>query len=165
MSDRTTIEAVRLEIPNGANVVLGHAHFIKTVEDLYEIVAGSVPQAKFGVAFSEASGPCLVRLEGNDRELVEVARKNIEAVAAGHTFCIVVRDAYPINFLNAIKSSCAEVCTVHCATANPVQVIVARTDQGGGVIGVVDGSSPKGAETETHRVERKALLRKFGYKL
>ena len=159
------VEVVRLEIPDGANVVLGQAHFIKTVEDLYEIVAGAVPQAKFGVAFSEASGPCLVRIEGNDPELSDAARKNIEAVAAGHTFCIVVKNAYPINFLNAIKASCAEVCTVHCATANPVQVIVARTAQGGGVLGVIDGSSPKGAETEAHRAERKALLRKSGYKL
>ena len=159
------LHAVPLTVPDGANLILGHAHFIKTVEDLYEILVGISPQVKFGIAFSEASGPCLVRLEANDPELNEVARQNIEAVAAGHTFCILVRHAYPINFLNAIKGSCAEVCTIHCATANPVQAIVAQTDQGRGVLGVVDGFPPKGVENETHRAERKALLRKIGYKL
>jgi uncharacterized protein len=165
MSTKANLEVVKLDIPDGANLVLGHAHFIKTAEDLFEIVAGTVPGAKFGIAFAEASGPCLVRLEGNDAEMRDAARRNVEAVAAGHTFCIVVRNAYPINFLNAIKASCAEVCTVHCATANPTQAIVARTDQGGAVLGVVDGSPPKGVESDAQRGERNAFLRKIGYKL
>ncbi len=161
---RVGLASVRLAVPADANVILGHTHFIKTVEDLYEILVSASPQVKFGIAFSEASGPCLVRCEANDPELLEAAQRNIQAVGAGHTFCILVRNAYPINFLNAIKS-CAEVCTIHCATANPVQVLVAETDQGRGVLGVVDGSPPKGIETEKNREERKALLRKFGYKL
>lgn len=158
------LKAVRIEIPHGCNVIVGHSHFIKTVEDLYEIMVGSSPQVKFGLAFCEASGPCLVRVEGNDPELKSVARSNALAIGAGHTFVILLRDAFPINFLNAIKS-CQEVCTIHAATANPLEVIVAETTQGRGVIGVVDGYAPKGVEGEEERRARQELVRRFGYKL
>ncbi len=158
------LKAVRIEIPDGCNVIVGHSHFIKTVEDLYEIMVGSSPQVKFGLAFCEASGPCLIRVEGNDPELKSVAQNNALAIAAGHAFVILLRDAFPINFLNAIKS-CQEVCTIHAATANPLEVIVAETAQGRGLIGVVDGYAPKGVEGEEERRARKELMRKFGYKL
>jgi hypothetical protein len=158
------LKSVTLEIPSGCNIIVGHAHFIKTVEDLYEIMVTTSPQVKFGLAFCEASGPCLVRTEGNDEHLREVAVRNALALSAGHTFVIVLREAYPINFLNAIKA-CQEVCTVHCATANPVQVIMAETDQGRGILGVVDGFTSKGVESDADREARKGLLRKFGYKL
>jgi hypothetical protein len=158
------LKSVTLEIPSGCNIIVGHAHFIKTVEDLYEIMVTTSPQVKFGLAFCEASGPCLVRTEGNDEHLREVAVRNALALSAGHTFVIVLREAYPINFLNAIKA-CQEVCTVHCATANPVQVIMAETDQGRGILGVVDGFTSKGVESDADREARKDLLRKFGYKL
>lgn len=153
-----------LEIPEGCNVILGQSHFIKTVEDLYEIMVGSVPNAKFGIAFCEASGHCLVRGEGNDEALKEVAVKNISRIGAGHTFLVVLKDAFPINVLNAVKS-CQEVCTIFCATANPVQVILAQSEQGRGVLGVIDGTSPKGIEKEDGIAWRKDLLRKFKYKL
>ena len=153
-----------LEIPEGCNIILGQTHFIKTVEDLYEIMVGSVPSAKFGIAFCEASGHCLVRGEGNDEGLKEVAVKNISRIGAGHTFLIVLKDAFPINVLNAVKS-CQEVCTIFCATANPVQVILAQSEQGRGVLGVIDGASPKGIEKEDGVAWRKDLLRKFKYKL
>ena len=153
-----------LEIPEGCNIILGQTHFIKTVEDLYEIMVGSVPSAKFGIAFCEASGHCLVRGEGNDEGLKEVAVKNISRIGAGHTFLIVLKDAFPINVLNAVKS-CQEVCTIFCATANPVQVILAQSEQGRGVLGVIDGSFPKGIEKEDGVAWRKDLLRKFKYKL
>jgi len=153
-----------LEIPEGCNIILGQTHFIKTVEDLYEIMVGSVPSAKFGIAFCEASGHCLVRGEGNDEGLKEVAAKNISRIGAGHTFLIVLKDAFPINVLNAVKS-CQEVCTIFCATANPVQVILAQSEQGRGVLGVIDGSFPKGIEKEDGVAWRKDLLRKFKYKL
>jgi len=153
-----------LEIPEGCNVILGQSHFIKTVEDLYEIMVGSVPSAKFGIAFCEASGHCLVRGEGNDEALKEVAVKNISRIGAGHTFLVVLKDAFPINVLNAVKS-CQEVCTIFCATANPVQVILAQSEQGRGVLGVIDGTSPKGIEKEDGIAWRKDLLRKFKYKL
>ena len=153
-----------LEIPEGCNIILGQTHFIKTVEDLYEIMVGSVPSAKFGIAFCEASGHCLVRGEGNDEGLQEVAVKNISRIGAGHTFLIVLKDAFPINVLNAVKS-CQEVCTIFCATANPVQVILAQSEQGRGVLGVIDGASPKGIEKEDGVAWRKDLLRKFKYKL
>lgn len=158
------LESVRVEIPEGCNVIIGHTHFIKTIEDLYEIMVGTAPQVKFGIAFCEASGPCLIRVEGNEEGLKSAAAKNAEAVGAGHSFTILLRDAYPINFLNAIKA-CQEVCTIFCATANPVEVIVAKTSQGRGIMGVVDGASPKGAEDDDARAARKDLLRKFGYKL
>jgi adenosine/AMP kinase len=153
-----------LDIPEGCNVVFGQTHFIKTVEDLYEIMVGSVPNAKFGIAFSEASGHCLVRGEGNDENLKQVAMKNAMKIGAGHTFIVLIKDAFPINFLNAVKL-CQEVCSIFCATANPVEVILAQSDQGRGVLGVIDGSSPKGIEKEDGVAWRKDLLRKFRYKL
>ena len=154
---------VSLEIPENSNVIVGHSHFIKTIEDLYEIMVGSAPGGKFGIAFCEASGPCLIRVEGNDNDLQEAAIHNAKSLGSGHTFVILLREAFPINFLNAIKS-CHEVCTIHCATANPTQVIVAESEHGCGILGVIDGSSPKGVETEADQKARKELLRKFGYK-
>lgn len=158
-----TIDTVALEIPADANLVAGQSHFIKTVEDVAEIVAGTVPGAKFGLAFCEASGPCLIRTEGNDPELVAAAVRNAERVAAGHAFFLLLRAAYPINVLNAIKQ-CPEVCRVFCATANPVTMLVARLEQGGGVLGVVDGSAPRGVEDAEARAKRVAFLRQVGYK-
>ncbi len=157
------LSAVRLEIPADANLIVGQSHFIKTVEDLAEIVVTTVPTARFGLAFCEASGPCLIRTEGNQDELVAAAVRNAEAVAAGHTFYLLIRDAYPINVLNAIKQ-CPEVAQVFCATANPVELLVARTAQGGGVAGVVDGSAPKGVEDEAAKEHRRGFLRRIGYK-
>lgn len=158
------IKTVRLEIPEGSNVILGQSHFIKTVEDLYEVIVGGMPGAQFGVAFCEASGHCLIRSEGNDPDLIEVAQKNASEVAAGHCFIVVLKDAFPINVLNAIKM-CQEVCTIYCATANPVEVIIAQTEQGRGILGVIDGASPTGIE-DTEGVQwRKKLLRDLGYKL
>jgi uncharacterized protein len=154
----------RLEIPEGCNIIFGQTHFIKTVEDLYEIIVGAVPGAKFGIGFCEASGHCLVRGEGNDEALRETAMKNAFKIGAGHTFVILLKDAFPINILNAVKM-CQEVCNLFCATANPVEVILAQTDQGRGVLGVIDGSSPKGVEKEDGVTWRKELLRKFRYKL
>ena len=157
------LNAVALEIPPDANLIAGQSHFIKTAEDLAEIVATTVPKARFGLAFCEASGPCLIRTEGNDPELLAAAESNAERVASGHTFFLLLRDAYPINLLNAIKL-CPEVCRVFCATANPVQMLVAQTDQGRGVLGVVDGSSPRGTEDDAGREERRRFLRSIGYK-
>jgi adenosine/AMP kinase len=157
------LNAVALDIPDECNLVAGQAHFIKTVEDLAEIVVTAVPGARFGVAFCEASGPCLIRTEGNDPELIGAAVSNAERVAAGHVFFMLLRGAYPINLLNAVKQ-CPEVCTVFCATANPVQALVAQTDQGRGVVGVVDGSSPRGQEGEQAKDERRQFLRRIGYK-
>jgi adenosine/AMP kinase len=156
-------EAVRLEVPEGANIVVGQSHFIKTVEDLFEAVVNTVSQAKFGLAFSEASGPCLVRHDGNDRELRLSAIRNVQAIGAGHVFVLIMREAYPINLLNVIKTV-PEVCSIFCATANPLEVIVAKTEQGRGVMGVVDGSCPKEAEGEPEIQARKDFLRKIGYK-
>src|SRR5574341_1122932 len=147
-------QAVKIETPAGANVVLGQSHFIKTIEDLYEIVVSSVPGAKFGMAFCESSGPCLIRSAGNDAALRETAIQNAQAVAAGHFFVLVLREAYPINILNAIKQ-CPEVCTIYCASANPIEVVVAVTEQGRGVMGVVDGLPPKGAEAEVDVIARR----------
>jgi adenosine/AMP kinase len=158
------LRSVTLEIPEGTNIIFGQTHFIKTVEDLYEIMVGSVPQARFGMAFCEASGACLIRVEGNDQELKKVATRNAQAVAAGHTFVLLLRDAYPINVLNAIKN-CAEVCSIYCATANPVEVILVESSQGRGVLGVIDGFSPKGVEGPADLQWRKDLLRKIGYKI
>jgi adenosine/AMP kinase len=157
------LSAVPLVFPADCNVVVGQSHFIKTAEDLAEIVVTTVPQARFGLAFCEASGPCLVRTEGNDAELVAAAVAQANAVSAGHTFFLLLRGAYPINVLPAIKQ-CPEVCHVFCATANPVQVLVAATDQGRGVVGVVDGLPPKGVEGEPERQARREFLRKIGYK-
>lgn len=155
--------SVRLDIPEGANIIVGQTHFIKTVEDLYEILVGAVPGIEFGIAFCEASGDCLIRTDGNSDELVSAAVRNAGAVAAGHTFFVVMKKAYPINVLNAVKA-CQEVCSIYCATANPVEVIVARTAQGAGIMGVIDGSSPKGVETESDQAQRRDLLQKIGYK-
>lgn len=157
------LKAVRLEIPENGNIVVGHSHFIKTVEDLYEAMVNTVPQMKFGIAFNEASGPCLTRVDGNDAQLKEIAARNATAVAAGHMFVIALRDAYPINITNVVQST-PEVCTIYCATANPVEVIVAETEQGRGILGVVDGSSPKGVETAEDAQNRHGFLRKIGYK-
>ena len=157
-------ELVAIENPNGLNVILGQTHFIKTAEDIHEALIGSVPGIKFGVAFCEASGPCLVRLEGNDESLKTLAAKNALAVGAGHFFVIFLKDAYPINVLRALRDV-PEIVTVYAATANPVDVVVATTKRGRGVLGVVDGERTKGLETTKDRAERIALLRKMGYKL
>jgi adenosine/AMP kinase len=154
---------VKMDIPEGANLILGHSHFIKTVEDLYEILVGSVPGIKFGLAFAEASGECLIRVEGNDPELRAAATRNAQALAAGHTFNILMQEAFPINMLNAIKL-CPEVCRIICATANPVEVILAETGQGRGILGVVDGFSPKGVEAEHGQAWRYDFLRTIRYK-
>ena len=156
-------EAISLQIPAESNLVAGQAHFIKTAEDIAEIVVTTVPGARFGLAFCEASGPCLIRTEGNDPELTAAAVANAEAVASGHTFFLLLRGAYPINLLNAVKL-CPEVARVFCATANPVQALVAGTEQGRGMIGVVDGSSPRGVEDDAARASRREFLRKIGYK-
>ena len=157
------LHAVSLDIPDDSNLIAGQSHFIKTVEDLAEIVVTTVPAARFGLAFCEASGPCLIRTDGNDPELTTAAISNAERVAAGHTFYLLLRGAYPINLLNAIKL-CPEVASVFCATANPVQALVAQTDRGRGVVGVVDGASPRGVENDEARAARREFLRKIGYK-
>ncbi len=154
---------VRLSIPEGGNIIVGQTHFIKSVEDLYEIMTTSCPHAKFGIAFCEASGPCLIRVEGNDPDLRKTAAENAISVGAGHTFFILLRDAFPVNVLNALKA-CPEVCHVICATANPLEVIVVETQQGRGILGVVDGYPPKGVETEPDVKARHEFLRKIGYK-
>ena len=158
------LKAVKIEIPDGANIIIGQSHFIKTVEDLYEAVVGTVPAAKFGIAFNEASGPCLTRSEGNDDDLRQIAIRNAQAVAAGHLFVMLIRNAFPINLLHRIREV-PEVCSIFCATANPLEVIVAQGEQGRAVLGVIDGASPKGVETANDVASRKELLRKFGYKL
>jgi uncharacterized protein len=155
---------VRMEIPEGANLILGHAHFIKTAEDLYEVVVNTVPGAKFAVAFCEASGPCLIRVESNDDELRRVAVSNAQSIAAGHTFVLLVRQAYPINLLTRVRD-CFEVCSIYCATANPLEVIVIETEQGRAIVGVVDGASPKGVEGPEDAKKRHEFVRKIGYKL
>ena len=154
---------VAIEKPGDVNVILGQAHFIKAAEDLYEAVAGSVPDARFGLAFSEASGDRLVRLEGTDDALTALARDAALALGAGHSFVIFLRDCYPINVLNAVKAV-QEVCTVFCATANEVAVVVARSSRGSGILGVIDGAPPAGVEDGAAAAERVALLRRFGYK-
>jgi len=155
---------VDVKVPGGCNAILGQSHFIKTVEDLYEAVVNAVPNAKFGVAFCESSGPCLVRYEGNDSRLKELASKTALELSAGHVFILFIENAYPINLLDKVKAV-PEVCNIYLATSNPFQVIVAETEQGRGVLGVVDGFASKGIETEKDVSERKAFLRKIGYKL
>lgn len=157
------LDEVALNFPEGCNIILGQSHFIKTVEDLYEAVAGTIPGSPFGLAFSEASGPRLVRSDGNDLELKRIAEENIMAISAGHCFIVVLGEAFPIQVLNAIKAV-PEVCRVFCATANPVQVIVARTGQGGGIMGVVDGEPPTAVECDEDINARTELLKRFGYK-
>ncbi len=153
-----------MEFPEDCNVIVGQSHFIKTVEDIYETIVTGVPGMKFGLAFNEASGPCLVRKEGNDDELMEIAVKNALAVGAGHLFILVIKNGYPINILNALKNI-QEVCRIFAATANPLQVIIAQTDQGRAVLGVVDGFVPKGVEKKEDIAKRKEFLREItGYK-
>jgi adenosine/AMP kinase len=157
------LKVVRLEIPEGGNIIVGHSHFIKTVEDIHEAIVNTVPQMKFGLAFNEASGPCLTRFSGNDEDLKKLAIRNAGAIAAGHIFVVTMRDGYPINVLGRIKDV-PEVVGIFCATANPVEVIVAETAQGRGILGVIDGSSPKGVEGDADREWRHGFLRKIGYK-
>ncbi len=157
------LKTVRLVIPENGNIILGHSHFIKTVEDLYEAIVNTVPQMKFGIAFNEASGACLIRVDGNDTELEGIAAENAQALAAGHAFVIALRNGYPINILGRIREI-PEVCNIFCATANPVEVILAETEQGRGILGVIDGASPKGIESANDREWRHGLLRKIGYK-
>jgi len=154
---------VPIQKPDDVNLILGQAHFIKTVEDLHEALAGSVPGIQFGVAFCESSGPALVRASGTSPEMVDLAKSNALRLAAGHAFLIFLKNVYPVNVLNAVKAV-PEVCGIFCATANPVEVILAETEQGRGVMGVVDGVKTRGFESESDVAERKALLRKFGYK-
>jgi len=155
---------VKIDVPEDVNIILGTAHFIKTVEDLYEALKNSVPDIKFGIGFCESSGPCLVRREGNDDELTTLASKCALELACGHSFVIFIKNAYPINVLDTIKRV-PEVCTIHAATANPLQVIVAETEQGRGILGVVDGMKSKGVETEADIKARREFLRRIGYKL
>ena len=155
---------VQVENPKELNLIFGQSHFIKTVHDLYEVCVGSGISIKFGIAFCEASGPCLIRTEGNDEECIKLAEKNALAVGCGHTFWIFLKDAFPLHVLNAIKMV-PEVCHIYCATANPLQVIVASSAQGRGVMGVIDGEKPKGVETAEDKNNRNAFLRKIGYKL
>ena len=157
------LQSVRLEIPTDGNIIVGQSHFIKTVEDIYEAIVSAVPQMKFGIAFNEASGACLIRVDGNDPELEANATKNAQAIAAGHVFVIALREGFPINVLGRIRDV-AEICNIFCATANPLEVIVAESEQGRGVMGVIDGSSPKGIESANDREWRHGLLRKIGYK-
>ncbi|MCL4360615.1 adenosine-specific kinase [Patescibacteria group bacterium] len=158
------IKSVPIKNPDAKNVIIGQSHFIKTVEDIHEVMVGSVPGIRFGLAFAEASGPRLVRTSGTDPSLTDLAARNAKAIACGHVFVLMLDNAFPINVLNAVKMV-PEVVHIFCATANPVQAIVARTRQGGALLGVVDGGSPLGVETAGDVPDRKALLRKFGYKL
>ncbi|MEA3476290.1 MAG: adenosine-specific kinase [Candidatus Cloacimonadota bacterium] len=157
------IKSIRLEFPEECNIILGQTHFIKSVEDIYELLVTSVPKIKFGLAFSEASQSCLIRKDGNDEELIKLAVKNIGRLGAGHSFIIILKDAFPINVLNNLKN-CSEVVNIFCATANPVEVIIAKTEQGCGILGVVDGFSPKGVESDEDIKKREEFLRMIGYK-
>jgi uncharacterized protein len=157
------LKTIPLEIPEGGNLILGQSHFIKTVEDIYEAIVNTVPQMKFGVAFNEASGPCLTRVDGNDESLKALAAKNATAVGAGHTFVVVMKEGYPINVLGRIKDV-PEVCGIFCATANPVDAIVIENDRGRGVLGVIDGSRPMGVESAEDAEKRRGFLRTIGYK-
>lgn len=157
------MKKIKIEVPEGYNIILGQSHFIKTVEDLYEAIINTVPDAKFGLAFSEASGDCLIRYAGNDSEIEIMAREKLFEIAAGHSFLIIMKNAFPINVLQRIKDV-PEVVTVFCATANPVEVLVAESDQGNGIIGVIDGFAPKGIENEDDITYRKKFLRDIGYK-
>jgi len=156
-------ESVKIKKPDDVNLILGQSHFIKTVEDLYEALISSVPVIKFGLSFVESSGACKVRSEGNDPDLIELAQNNALEIGAGHSFIVLIKNAFPINVLNAIKAI-PEVCTIYCASANPVQVIIAETEMGRGILGVIDGAKPKGLESGEDIVWRKEFLRKIGYK-
>ncbi|HEX4167018.1 MAG TPA: adenosine-specific kinase [Bryobacteraceae bacterium] len=157
------LKAIRLTIPDNSNIIVGQSHFIKTVEDIYEAIVNTSAQIRFGVAFNEASGDRLTRIEGNDEELKKNAIENALTIGAGHVFVVTLREGFPINVLGRIQAV-PEVVNIFCATANPVEVIVVETEQGRGVLGVVDGSSPRGVESESHMAARVELLRKFGYK-
>jgi len=158
------IKLVAIEKPEEINVILGQSHFIKTVEDLHEALAGAVPGINFGLAFNEASGPCLVRWSGTSEAMIALAKQNALTLAAGHVFLIFLENCYPVNVLNAVKNV-PEVCRIFCATANPVQAVVAETETGRGILGVIDGAAARGIETGEDIADRKAMLRKFGYKL
>jgi len=158
------IKIVKIEVPEGCNMILGQSHFIKTVEDIHELLVNCVPDIKFGIAFCESSGKCLVRHSGNDEELEKLATEKAFEISAGHSFIIFIKNAYPINILPRLKQV-PEVCNIYCATANPVQVLIAETDQGRGIIGVIDGLKTKGIEKEEDIKERKEFLRKIGYEL
>ncbi len=157
------LKLVPLEVPEAGNLVLGQTHFIKSVVDIYEAIVNTVPQMKFGIAFNEASGPCLIRVDGNDDDLKALVTRNAQALAAGHIFVVAMRDGYPINVLGRIKDT-PEVCSIFCATANPVQAVVAESEQGRGVLGVIDGFPPKGVETPEDVEKRRGFLRMIGYK-
>jgi len=157
------LRVIKVKMPKDANVIIGQTHFIKSAEDLYEAMVTAVPKAKFGVAFAEASGACLVRHDGNDQELRDAAVESCREIGAGHTFVVFMREAYPINVLNRLKDL-QEVCSIFCATANPLEVVVAESDLGRGILGVIDGSSPKGVEGKRERTDRVEFLRKIGYK-
>jgi adenosine/AMP kinase len=158
------IRTVAIEKPEPVNFILGQSHFIKTVEDLHEALAGAMPGIRFGLAFCEASGPALIRWSGNSDAMIELAKKNALAIGAGHAFIIFLENCFPVNVLNAVKGV-PEVCRIFCATSNPVQVIIAESEQGRGILGVIDGLAIRGVETEKDIIDRKAMLRKFGYKL
>jgi len=157
------LKTVKLTFPEGCNIILGQSHFIKTVEDIYEIMVNSVPGIKFGLAFSEASGPCLIRKDGTDKALIDIAVENLKNIASGHSFFIVMQDSFPINVLNSLKQS-FEVVNIFCASANPVEVVVAESEQGRGILGVIDGFSPMGVESDKDIEKRKEFLRMIGYK-
>jgi adenosine/AMP kinase len=161
--DGIEFKVVKIHKPEDVNFILGQSHFIKTVEDIAEAVVGSVPGAKFGLAFSEASGECLIRIDGNDEDLMALARDNAKVIGAGHSFILFLRDCYPVNVLNAIKNL-QEVCSIYCATANAAEVIIAESLLGRGIVGVIDGQKPRGVESSDGVKERTALLRRFGYK-
>ncbi|MEW5761390.1 MAG: adenosine-specific kinase [Candidatus Thermoplasmatota archaeon] len=158
------LKTLRIEKPEGINIIIGQSHFIKTVEDLYEAIVNSVPTSKFGLSFCESSGPCLIRSEGNDDELKKLAEKNAFSLSCGHSFIIFMKNCYPINVLNAIKNV-PEVCNIYCATANDVDVVIAETKDGRGILGVIDGFKSKGIEENKDKEERKKFLRNIGYKL
>lgn len=157
------LHAVKLAYPEGANIILGQSHFIKTVEDIFEALVNTVPGIQFGVAFNEASGDCLTRSDGTDPDMRQAALAIATAVGAGHFFAITLKNAFPINVLRSLQAV-PEICNIFCATANPVEVIVAETEQGRGVLGVIDGFSPKGVESSDHEAARHGFLRKIGYK-
>lgn len=157
------LKAIPMEVPENGNLVIGQSHFIKTVEDIYEAIVNTVPQMKFGIAFNEASGPCLTRVDGNDDGLKALVTRNAQAIAAGHAFVVAMRDGYPISILNVIRQV-PEICNIFCATANPVEVIVAETEQGRGILGVIDGFPPRGVESGEDATKRHSFLRLIGYK-
>ncbi len=158
------LSAYPIEKSEGTNVIVGQAHFVKTIEDLHEAIVGAGVQLRFGIAFCEASGPCLIRCSGNDQALIDLAARNAEGIGAGHSFIIFLREGYPVNVLNAIKLV-PEVCNLFCATANPVEVLIAETESGRGITGVIDGLPPAGIETAADEADRRDLLRRMGYKL